>query len=92
MGDYYSNKKESFKVIACPKNISQAKVAGELIKDFSKDDLEDSKTAHVLVDEMILYPVLHNLPVKSKTVECYYGSPFKNTTLFLLLMFFLTCK
>ena len=37
VGDYYKKKKECFNVVACPKNISQAKVAAQLIKSLSKD-------------------------------------------------------
>jgi ATP-dependent helicase/nuclease subunit B len=82
VGDYYKEKKESFNVIACPKNISQSKVAAEVIKSLSKDDLEDSKTAIVLADEALLYPVLHNLPSEVKQLNITMGSPLKNTILF----------
>ena len=82
VGDYFKEKKDSFDVIACPKNISQAKVAAEVIKSFSKDDLEDSNTAIVLADEALLYPVLHNLPSEVKQLNITMGSPLKNTTLF----------
>ena len=82
VGDYYKEKKESFNVIACPKNISQAKVTSELVKSFSKDDLEDSNTAIVLADESLLYPVLHNLPSEVKQLNITMGSPLKNTALF----------
>ena len=82
VGDYYKKKKECFNVIACPKNISQAKVAAELIKSLSKDDLEDSNTAIVLADEALLYPVLHNLPSEVKQLNITMGSPLQNTILF----------
>ncbi|MEC7863934.1 MAG: hypothetical protein VYB55_02590, partial [Bacteroidota bacterium] len=82
VGDYYKEKKESFNIIACPKNISQAKVAAEVIKSLSEDDLENSNTAIVLADEALLYPVLHNLPSEVKQLNITMGSPLKNTTLF----------
>ena len=82
VGEYYKQSKESFNVIACPKNISQAKVASEIIKDLSKEDLEDSNTALVLADETLLYPVLHNLPAEVTQLNVTMGSPLKNTVLF----------
>ena len=82
VGDYYKQKKQSFNVIACPKNISQAKVTAEVIKSFSKDDLEDSKTAIVLADESLLFPVLHHLPSEVKELNVTMGSPLKDTILF----------
>ena len=82
VGDYYQIKKDKFNVIACPKNISQAKVAAEVITSLSQDDLENSRTAIVLADENILYPVLHNLPSQVKQLNVTMGSPIKNTPLF----------
>tara|TARA_B100001758_G_C18416200_1_gene619946 strand:- start:1586 stop:4369 length:2784 start_codon:yes stop_codon:yes gene_type:complete len=82
VGEYYKQSKESFNVIACPKNISQAKVASEIIKDLPKEELDDSNTALVLADEALLYPVLHNLPSKVKQLNVTMGSPLKNTALF----------
>ena len=82
VGDYYKEKKKCFNVIACPKNISQAKVAAEVIKSLTKDDLDDSNTAIVLADEALLYPILHNLPSEVKQLNITMGSPLKNTPLF----------
>ncbi|MAW20834.1 MAG: hypothetical protein CMD16_00375 [Flavobacteriales bacterium] len=82
VGEYYKQSKESFNVIACPKNISQAKVASEILKDLPKVELDDSNTALVLADEALLYPVLHNLPSKVKQLNVTMGSPLKNTALF----------
>jgi len=82
VGDYFNQPKDSFNVVACPKNITQAKVATEIIKGFEKSDLEDSKTAIVLADEALLFPVLHNLPSAIKQLNVTMGSPLKNSTLF----------
>ncbi len=80
--NYYAKQKESFKVIACPKNITQAKVASEVIRKFSKEDLDNSNTAIVLADEGLLFPVLHNLPSEVKQLNVTMGSPLKGTALF----------
>ena len=82
VGDYFNQPKNSFNVIACPKNITQAKVAAEVIQSYSKSDLDDSNTAIVLADEALLYPVLHNLPSAIKQLNVTMGSPLKNTILF----------
>ena len=82
VGDYYKQKKDVFNVVACPKNISQAKVASQVVKSFSKCDLEDSNTAIVLADEKLLYPVLHNLPTEVKELNITMGSPLKSTPMF----------
>ena len=82
VGDYYVVEKEKFQTIACPKNTAQAKVVAEVIKGFSKADLEDSKSAIVLADEALLFPVLNNLPSVVKQLNVTMGSPLKNSTLF----------
>jgi ATP-dependent helicase/nuclease subunit B len=84
VGNYYGVKKENFSVVACPKNITQAKVAAEVIKGFDKSDLDNSNTAIVLADEALLFPVLYNLPSEIKQLNVTMGSPLKNTTLFAL--------
>jgi ATP-dependent helicase/nuclease subunit B len=84
VGDYFSKKKESFNVVACPKNITQAKVAAEVIKGFEASDLDNSNTAIVLADEALLFPVLHNLPSEIKQLNVTMGSPLKNSALFSL--------
>jgi hypothetical protein len=82
VGEYFNKPKESFNVVACPKNITQAKVAAEIITGFTKSDLDDSNTAIVLADETLLFPVLHNLPSDIKQLNVTMGSPLKNSTLF----------
>ena len=82
VGDYFNQPKDSFNVVACPKNITQAKVATEIIKGFEKSDLQESNTAIVLADEALLFPVLHNLPSAIKQLNVTMGSPLKNSTLF----------
>ncbi len=82
VGKYYSIKKENFNIISCPKNISQAKVVSQILQTYKKEELENSETAIVLADEMLLYPVLHNLPSVVKQLNVTMGSPLKITPLF----------
>ena len=79
VGNYFEKEKQQFNIIACPKNISQSKVVSELLGSFSEKDLQESKTAVVLADEGLLYPVLNHLPENVKDINVTMGSPFKNT-------------
>ena len=82
VGNYYSIPKQSFNVIACPNNICQTKAASELVMNFTKEDLENNHTAIVLADELLLFPLLGNLPSNVKSLNVTMGSPLKNTTLY----------
>ena len=82
VGEYYSKPKKRFDVVACPRNISQAKVAGKVLSELSIDDLNASNTAIVLADEGLLYPVLNNLPTNIRKFNVTMGSPLQNTSLF----------
>ena len=79
VGNYFEKEKQQFNIIACPKNISQSKVVSELLSSFSEKDLQESKTAVVLADEGLLYPVLNHLPSNVKDINVTMGSPLKNT-------------
>ena len=82
VGNYYNEEKKSFNVIACPKNISQAKVASDILSNLSPADVAESNTAIVLSDEGLLYPVLNHLPGNVKDINITMGSPLKNTPLY----------
>ena len=82
--DYFVNPKKTFNVVGCPKNIAQAKVACQVLNEFSEADLDNSNTAIILADESLLYPVLNHLPRKVKNLNVTMGSPLRNTPLFAL--------
>ena len=75
VGAYYAKGKNNFQIIACPKNIAQSKVSATVLKTFKEEDLEDSKTAIVLADESLLFPVLNNLPSVVKQLNVTMGTP-----------------
>ncbi len=79
VGDYFVEKKDKFNVIGCPNNISQTIVASEILSSLSDNDLSESKTAVILADENLLYPVLYHLPENVKDINITMGSPLKNT-------------
>ncbi|MGC6429351.1 MAG: PD-(D/E)XK nuclease family protein [Flavobacteriales bacterium] len=74
------SKPKNIEVIACAGNVSQAKVAGNIL-----DKLEDenfNQTALVLADEKLLFPVLNNLSSSIKSVNITMGSPLSSTPLY----------
>ncbi len=79
IGDYLSHAKEKFQVISCPQDIAQAQVASMLLSDTDESDLIDSKTAIILADEGLLFPVLNNIPKNVKKINVTMGNPFQNT-------------
>lgn len=66
-------------VIGVAKNVAQAKVAGNLINAFNLDGTHLQKTALVLADENLLFPVLHSLPSSVSDINITMGYPLKNT-------------
>ena len=60
-----------------------------ILSEIKKEDLIDSKTAIILADEGLLFPVLNNIPVNINKLNVTMGSPFqKNTILYILLIVF----
>ncbi len=82
VGDYFVKKKDKFNVIACPNNISQTLVVSEILSGLSDADLSESKTAVILADENLLYPVLYHLPENVKDINITMGSPLKSTAFY----------
>ncbi len=85
VGDFLSQKKKAFNIIACPKNIAQAKAGGQIISNLKEEDLTESNTAIVLADESLLYPVLHHLPTNVKELNITMGSPLRITPFYSLI-------
>ena len=88
VGNYWSVRKNNFQIIACPKSMSQVKVASEVLSQFNSDDLEKSKTAVVLADESLLYPMLNYLPSNVKKLNVTMGSELKKAVCFLFSTYF----
>lgn len=74
-----SDEDKHITIIGVAKNVAQAKVAGNLVTAFRKDDEKLQKTALVLADENLLFPVLHSLPENIEDVNVTMGYPLKNT-------------
>jgi len=75
--DHFSSEK-NIQIIGAPKNISQIKYAGELLKTI-KDATDDFKnTALVLADESLLTATLNSLPKDVENVNITMGYELKN--------------
>ncbi len=74
----FQNEKE-ISVFALPKNISQAKKVGELLRNLSANELKE--TAVVLGDETLLLPVLNSLPKNVTDVNITMGLSLKDVPL-----------
>ena len=92
IGDYMSFPKNKFQVISCPQNIAQAQVMSKVLSALTDDDLHNSKTAIILADEGLLFPVLNNIPKEVKKLNVTMGSPFKITPFFSFINNFLLLK
>ncbi|MFC2106745.1 PD-(D/E)XK nuclease family protein [Bacteroidota bacterium] len=68
-------------IIGTPKNVSQAKLAGDLLEKSKKSGLN---TALILADENLLLPVLNSLPENIENFNVTMGFPFKFTPAYTL--------
>ena len=78
-------KEKNISLIGFPLEISQTKALPTILQkmgiDFS-DKNSLSKTAIVLPDDKLLFPVLHSLPPEIKQVNVTLGFPFRNSGVF----------
>lgn len=76
-----STEKKHITIIGAAKNVAQAKIAGNLVAGFQKQNERLQNTALVLADENLLFPVLHSLPENLQDINVTMGYPLKNTPL-----------
>lgn len=72
----YFKREKVIKTIGIPKNIGQAKHVGEILAQFSAEELKN--TAVVLADESMLLPVLNSLPPNVEEVNVTMGFPLQS--------------
>jgi ATP-dependent helicase/nuclease subunit B len=77
--DLLSTEEKNINVIGAAKNIAQTKVAGNIITDIQATTNNLQKTALVLADENLLFPVLHSLPKDLQDINVTMGYPLRNT-------------
>ena len=79
-------------LFAVPGNVAQAKSIQSILKKYFDYDAilkNPEKTVIVLPDETMLFPVLYSIPNEIKQINISMGFPFKDTSLYNLLNFFL---
>lgn len=81
IGNDLTTDQKKITVTGVSKNIGQAKLSGQLIAEFLKENPQTNltQTAIVLADENLLFPVLHSLPDQVSNVNATMGYPLKNT-------------
>ncbi len=73
--------KKDIQVIGVPRNISQVKYVGSLLKTIQKEQPESLKnTAVVLSDEKLLNPLLNSIPEEIEKVNITMGYPLNKTS------------
>ena len=86
LSDDFKNSIKEINIIGAVNGISQAKVAGNIIKEKFSTLVSDAKlslkTALVLVDENLLLPVLYSLPPEVVQLNITMGFPLKNAPVY----------
>lgn len=82
-GNYFKNSAKEISFIAAQSNITQTKVAGELLSKINPNEL--NKTALVLADENLLIPALNAIPNHIENFNISMGYSLANTPVFELI-------
>jgi len=81
VSNYYSESKK-IEIIGTPKNISQAKYVGNLLKELKQKSSNAIKnTAVILADESLLNPILNSIPEEINSVNITMGYSLEKTPL-----------
>jgi RecB family exonuclease len=81
--DHFATVKKEIEVAGVPLMVGQAKYAGNILLELMKDpEFSVSKTAVVLPDEKLLFPVMYSLPSELPDINVTMGYPLHQTPLF----------
>ena len=83
--DFLLSEKKNIHVIGVSKQVGQAKVAGDLVKKLQLTEKSADRTAVVLADETLLFPMLHSLPESIQDVNVSMGLSLKFTPIYSLI-------
>ncbi|MFM7217437.1 MAG: PD-(D/E)XK nuclease family protein, partial [Bacteroidota bacterium] len=82
---WLSGKSKSIEVIGVPMEVGQAKVAGSIVHALSKEPgHQPERTAVILPDEHLLFPVLYALPESVQKINVTMGYPLHQTPIYYL--------
>lgn len=85
VGKYLKDSPKQIRITGVPKNVGQARVAGEILNEWLSGEKGFENAALVLADENLLLPVLNSLPDGISGFNVTMGYPLKNTSLFQLI-------
>lgn len=77
ISDGYSQEK-NITIISTPKSVGQAKIAGKIIENISKEREDLTNVALVLSEENLLIPVLYSLPESVQSLNITMGNDSKS--------------
>jgi len=83
-GDHFSIQKKNIRLYGVAKNVNQAKLAGNILKDIPEEDINQNNTAVVLANEDLLLPVLNSIPPEIEKVNITMGFPIRKTSIYSL--------
>jgi len=86
-----TNEKKTINIIGTPGRVGQAKITGKLLeKDIGLfEDIDPDKTAIILSDETLLFPVINSIPEDIKKLNVSMGSPIKHSSPYNFIFFML---
>lgn len=73
------SEEKNITITGTAKNILQARVAGAITEQLLKKHIDIHKTAIVLADENLLFPVLNSIPESIKNINITMGYPLKHS-------------
>lgn len=81
--NHYAEQKKVIEITGVPLLVGQAKYAGELLQSMMKEpDFRAERTALVLPDENLLFPILYSLPENLNEINVTMGYPLRVTPLY----------
>lgn len=79
---HFASLEKDIRVIGVPKNVGQAKVAGNILDEWTEVKDNPENTALVLINGNMLLPVLNSLPDRLTEFNITMGYPLKYTPVF----------
>lgn len=89
----FTKNKKNISIIGFPLEISQTKAIPTLLNDLNinlKDKNQLTKTAIVLPNDKLLFPILHSIPNNIEQINVTLGFPFKNSSIYLFMKIWLS--
>ncbi len=81
--NHFASEKKTITMAGVPLIVGQAKYAGQLLTDLMKENnFIPERTAVVLPDEKLLFPVLYALPSELQNINVTMGYPVRQTPLY----------